>query len=177
MPSVAVQTPEVWGRNSRPQNDHTRAETAWIAGRRTPPRTNPTTGQAEASSACGRTGAPRRDVRRRSGRLRPDASRRPSPSWTRNARPKMDVPGGALLAQARRSRAPLSPMGAFGIPQCTETFEYAVIFTRCDVWALSDSLAPRGTSGPSPAALRAAASPRYAGRGNAKDRLRRRSGR
>jgi hypothetical protein len=39
---------------------------------------------------------------------RADASRRPSPSRTRTARPKMDVPGGALLAQARRSRAPLS---------------------------------------------------------------------
>jgi hypothetical protein len=42
--------------------------------------------------------------------LRADASRCPSPSRTRNARPKMDVPGGVLLAQARRSRAPLSRM-------------------------------------------------------------------
>ena len=58
-----------------------------------------------SSSARGRPVTPLRDVWRCSGRLRPDASRHPSPSRTRTARPKMDVPGEALLAQARRSQA------------------------------------------------------------------------
>ena len=60
-----------------------------------------------SSSARGRPETPRRDVRCRFERSE-NARQRPSPSRTRTARPKMDVPGGALLAQARRSRAPLS---------------------------------------------------------------------
>ena len=69
-----------------------------------------------SSSARGRAGAIRRDVWRRYGRLRPYASRHSSPSWTRNARPKMDVPGGALLAQARISRAPALPIRCLKTP-------------------------------------------------------------
>jgi hypothetical protein len=57
-----------------------------------------------SSSARGRPETLRRDVRCRFERSE-NARQRPSPSRTRIARPKMDVPGGALLAQARRSRA------------------------------------------------------------------------
>jgi hypothetical protein len=88
-----------------------------------------------SSSARGRPETPRRDVRCRFERSE-NARQRPSPSRTRKARPKMDVPKprgppagfarrglsregletllrvsmtvDALLAQARRSRAPLS---------------------------------------------------------------------
>ena len=61
-----------------------------------------------SSSARGRAGAIRRDVRRRFERSE-NASRRPSPSRTRIARPKMDVPGGALPAIARRKPSGRSP--------------------------------------------------------------------
>ena len=47
----------------------------------------------------------RRDVRSCSGRPRPDAKRRPRPSWTRAARPLMDVPGGAVLAHPQKPSA------------------------------------------------------------------------
>ena len=60
-----------------------------------------------SSSARGRAGAIRRDVRSCFERSE-NAKRRPSPSRTRAARPKMDVPGGAHPAIAHRSRAPLS---------------------------------------------------------------------
>ena len=91
-----------------------------------------------SSSARGRTVTPLRDVWRRSGRLRPDASRHPSPSRTRKARPKMYVPGEALLAQARRSRAAALPNVHFrNSPHCSER------------WAPHP---PRGARRPLPAA-------------------------
>jgi hypothetical protein len=57
----------------------------------------------------------RRDVRRRSERSE-DASRRPSPSWTRTARPLMDVPGGFAPGDSPQKpsvRSPRSPKTFF----------------------------------------------------------------
>ena len=82
-------------------------------------------GVTKPSSARGRAGLIRRDGWSRSGRLRPDARRHTSPSWTGEARPLMDDPGGALLPRARRGRAkragwwwPGDPKAERRLPRC-----------------------------------------------------------